>query len=206
MKNQIKTIIFDLGGVLYDLDRERCVRNLQQIGIKEADNLLSNYKQSGIFQQLEEGTIRPEVFYDKIREIIGADVPDGEIKAAWDSFLVAIPDYKLKLIAALKEKFQVFMLSNTNFIHFHSEIPDAFCRDGKTIHDYFDKLYLSYEMNASKPHRKIFELMVEDSSIIPEESFFIDDSPENIRVASEMGFKTYLAKPFEDFSKIFDVL
>ncbi len=206
MNNQIKTIIFDLGGVLYDLDRERCVAALENLGLKDVDSLLSNYKQSGVFQQLEEGSISAETFYSEIRSLIGTKVPDEAIKAAWDSFLVAIPDYKLEMVAALKERFQIFMLSNTNEIHFNSEIPNAFLKNGKTIDDYFDTLYLSYKMKASKPHKKIFELMVEDSGIVPSECFFIDDSPENIRVAAEMGFNTYLAKPYEDFTHLFETM
>ena len=206
MNNPIKTVIFDLGGVLYDLDRNRCVYALEQIGLSNVNDLLSDYKQSGIFQQLEEGRIDRDTFYDKVRELAENNTSNESIKAAWDLFLVEIPQYKLDMVEKLRARFQIFMLSNTNEIHFNSEIPNAFLKNGKTINDYFDRLYLSYQMHASKPHRNIFELMISDSGIVPLESLFIDDSSENIRVASEMGFKTYLAKPNEDFSHIFDSL
>lgn len=204
MDKKIKTIIFDLGGVLYDLDRTRCVNALESIGLKDVDNLLSNYKQSGIFQQLEEGTIELDEFYETIKRMVDKPISDEIIKAAWDKFLVEIPLYKLEMLEKLRGHFQIFMLSNTNAIHFNDEIPNEFLKAGKNIHHYFDKCYLSYEMKASKPHKKIFELLIADSGITPSESFFIDDSPENIRVASEMGFQTYLATPFEDFSHLFD--
>ena len=176
------------------------------LGLENADDLLGNYKQSGIFQQLEEGTISTAFFYNSIRELIDKEVTDQQIKKAWDAFLVEIPDYKLEMLEALKRRFQILMLSNTNAIHFADEIPNAFTKHGKNIGYYFDKCYLSYEMQSSKPHAEIFEKMVADAGIKAEETLFIDDSPANIKTAQELGFKTYLAKPFEDFTHIFDEL
>jgi putative hydrolase of the HAD superfamily len=206
MSSKIKTIIFDLGGVLYDLDRDRCVRSLMQLGLTDANNLLSNYKQSGVFQQLEDGRIEPDLFYDSIRKITGNHVTNEAIKGAWNSFLVQIPDYKLEMVLELRKRFNILMLSNTNAIHFADEIPKEFAKHGKTIADYFDKCYLSYQMNSSKPNPKIFELLIADSGIDPQDALFIDDSPENIRVANELGFQTYLATPLEDFRSIFEGL
>lgn len=203
---QIKTIIFDLGGVLYDLDREKCVSSLIKLGLRNADELLSDYKQSGIFQQLEEGSISTEAFYNAIRELTQTNCSNDEIKKAWDAFLVEIPDYKLKMLDALKPQFRILMLSNTNDIHFSDEIPKAFTKQGKQIDDYFDKCYLSHQMKTSKPHLEIFEKLIADSGINPSESLFIDDSPTNIATATTLGFRTYLAKPFEDFTHIFDEL
>ncbi len=204
MTEGIKTIIFDLGGVLYDLDRQRCVDSLEKAGLTNINSLLTDYKQAGIFQQLEDGTIGQDEFYDSLRKISGKSISNEAIKAAWESFLVEIPDYKLDLVLKLRQKFKIFMLSNTNEIHFEEAIPKAFEKNGKTINDYFDRLYLSYQMKVSKPNRRIFEDLVNDAGIKPEEALFIDDSPDNIRVADEMGFKTYLAKPYEDFTHLFD--
>jgi glucose-1-phosphatase len=136
----------------------------------------------------------------------GKHIPDEDIKAAWDSFLVEIPDYKLEMVLDLRKRFQVFMLSNTNAIHFADAIPKAFEKHGKSIDDYFDHCYLSYRMKASKPNPLIFDLLINDSGINPCEALFIDDSPENIRVARELGFQTYLAMPYEDFSHLFEAL
>lgn len=203
MNNNIKTIIFDLGGVLYDLDRQKCIDALVGIGVSNAGDLLTDYKQAGIFRQIEEGEISDSEFYNEIRKIAGNNVSDLEIKKAWDAFLIEIPRYKLDLLVKLKSKYQIFMLSNTNSIHFSDAIPNEFTQNGLTINDYFDRLYLSYEMKTSKPHQDIFEKLISDSGIIASEALFIDDSPENIRVANELGFKTYLARPFEDFSALF---
>lgn len=206
MDLMIKTIIFDLGGVLYDLDRQRCVDALQRAGFDNVDQMLTNYKQTGVFQQLEDGVIAADRFYEEIRQITGKDISDEAIKNAWDAFLVEIPDYKLEMVLNLRKRFQIFMLSNTNEIHFGDAIPRAFEKDGRSIHDYFDRLYLSYKMNVSKPNPSIFHQLISDSGIDPAETLFIDDSPENIRVADEIGFNTYLAKPKENFSHIFEGL
>lgn len=203
MDSRIKTIIFDLGGVLYDLDRIKCIKALVEIGVTNAGDLLTDYKQSGIFRQIEEGEITDAEFYNEIRQMAKRDVSDFDIKSAWNAFLVEIPIYKLELLAKLKAKYQIFMLSNTNSIHFEDAIPKEFEKSGLSINDYFDRLYLSYEMKTSKPHREIFEKLISDSGIIASEALFIDDSPANIEIANKLGFKTYLARPFEDFSALF---
>lgn len=204
MDNKIKTIIFDLGGVLYDLDRQHCIDALIEIGIKDAAAYLSDYKQEGVFRQIEEGEIDNKTFYNEIRRIAGKEITDEAIQKAWNSFLVEIPTYKLQLLSQLKQRFKIFMLSNTNAIHFEEAIPNEFKQLGASINDYFDRLYLSYEMGTSKPHRKIFDLLLADSGIKASEALFIDDSLENIRTAKELGFSTYLAQPKEDFSHIFN--
>ena len=95
------------------------------------------------------------------------------------------------------------MLSNTNPIMFESRIPELFRIQGLNIPDYFDKLYLSYQLGVTKPSPKIFEKIIADSGILPQETLFLDDSQKNIDAARKFGFQTYLVAPRKDFSFIF---
>ena len=179
MKN-IKTIILDLGGVLMDLDKQKCIEAFEDLG----------------FSDITE-------FRDKIRKHIGKAITDQQIDEAFNRFLVGIPEQKLTLLRQLRKTYRIFMLSNTNPIMFESRIPELFRIQGLNISDYFDKLYLSYQLGATKPAPEIFEKIIADSGVLPQETMFLDDSQRNIDAARKLGFQTYLVAPREDFSFIF---
>jgi len=199
----IKNIVFDFGGVLIDLDRNACINAFIQLGLKNVEEYLSDYKQNGIFKKLETGEISSEQFRDEVRNITGKPLSDEEIDNAWLIFLLDVPDEKLEMLLNLRKKYRVFMLSNTNAIHIDNTLSKAFDRNGHVFDDYFEKAYFSYKTGYAKPDKEIFEFMLNDAGIKAEETLFIDDSEANITVAKELGFKTFQPKPFEDFSEIF---
>ena len=190
MKN-IKTIIFDLGGVLMDLDKQKCIEAFEDLGF------------SDITEYLGDGTISATEFRDEVRKHIGEAITDQQIDEAFNRFLVEIPEQKLTLLRQLHKSYRLFMLSNTNPIMIESRIPELFRIQGLNIPDYFDKLYLSYQLGVTKPSPKIFEKIIADSGILPQETLFLDDSQKNIDAARKFGFQTYLVAPREDFSFIF---
>ena len=200
----IKTIIFDLGGVLMDLDKQKCIDAFKKLGFSDIDKYLGNYEQKGMFMDLENGTISAPKFRDEIRRHIGQAVSDQQIDEAFNSFLFGIPGQKLSLLERLHQKYTIFMLSNTNPIMVEGRISELFRAQGQDIFYYFDRLYLSYQLRATKPSPIIFEKLIADSGILPQESLLLDDSPKNIETARKFGFHTHLVVPPEDFSFIFD--
>lgn len=202
---KIKTVIFDMGGVLVDLDQQACLDAFARIGCSEIAQLLDPYLQTGPFLAIEEGKITDKELYDAIRQSAGrADIPDEAIRKAFCAFLIDIPAYKLDLIKSLRDRgYQTYLLSNTNPIIMDEMKRTAFTAAGLTIDDYFDRLFLSYEMGVAKPSPRIFEMMIEQSGMVPSESLFIDDAPANIAVAEQFGIQAYLAGPQEDFRHLF---
>ena len=176
---KIRTIIFDLGGVLINYSIEATVRKFEQIGCMNAAEFINPYKQSGVLLQLERGEIRPEDFHDAIIREIGRPV-----------------DLR-------RQGYRVFMLSNTNPIMMRFMMEHRFKQQGLTIDAYFDRLFLSYRMKLVKPYPEIYRKMIDESGILPAESLFIDDSEANIRTAASLGFNTYLAAQHEDFRNLF---
>lgn len=201
MTTGIKNILFDLGGVLVDLNKQACVDAFDAIGYPQAETMLSNYVQSGIFLELEEGHITPEAFYQAI--MAEAPVTKEQIDEAFFKFLEGIPQYKMEMLLELKKKYKILMLSNTNHIMFSWLREAYFGVDGHTIDDYFDELFLSYEMGVAKPNPEIFKILIEKHGIVPSETLFLDDGIKNIEAAAELGFKTYFVQPHEDFRHIF---
>lgn len=199
----IKNLIIDLGGVLIDLDRQRCIENFRKLGLPDVEVVLDIYHQQDFFQKYEKGLITSAEFRDVLREKIGKPVTDAQIDDAWNSFLVSIPAAKLDLLLNLRKDYVVYLLSNTNEIHWEWACQHAFRYKTFRVEDYFEHIYLSYEMNMAKPDAEIFQKVLDDTGIIPAETLFIDDSAANCRAAEALGITTYTPKAGEDWSHLF---
>lgn len=194
----ITTIIFDLGGVIVNLDWDRCVRNFNQIGISGMENLVSTTLQRGFILDYEVGKITTTQFRNELRKYASQEVSDDEIDFAWTSLLVDVPEKKLQLLLDLKKKYRILMLSNTNEMSFEYCKKHFFNTDGKTIADYFDKCYLSYELHQHKPEPDIFETLLTDSGLQPRECLFLDDGIHNIKTAVQLGIQGKYIEPYSD--------
>ncbi|MDR0682197.1 MAG: HAD family phosphatase [Dysgonamonadaceae bacterium] len=200
----IRNIVFDLGGVLITLDREKAVRRFKEAGLENAEKLLDPYHQKGIFLELEEGKLSQEEFYEALRKEAGKYISNEAIDSGWFGFLKEVPEYKLDMLEDLRERgYRLYLLSNTNPIVMDWALSSAFSSKGKSLDLYFDKLYLSYQIGCTKPAAKIFEEVFKDSEIIPAETLFIDDGSANIEMGKKLGMKTYQPLNGEDFRPIF---
>lgn len=200
----ISTLIFDFGGVLINLNRQRCVEKFIDFGITNAPQLLDNYHQMGVFDQLENGDISNEQFYTEIRKISGKNITNQQIHDAFISFLEDVPTEKLELLLRLRQKFRVLMLSNTNAIHFPWCEKNIFSYKNYSLFDFFDHCYLSYKMNLSKPNPEIFRILLQKEQLLPQECLFLDDGEKNIQTAEILGFNTYFVHKNEPLSPLFE--
>lgn len=198
----IKNIIFDFGGVLIDLDRQRCIENFRKLGLEDVETMLDIYHQQDFFQKYEKGLITSAEFREVIRTKATRPVSDKQIDDAWNSFLVSIPSYKLECLLELRKHHMVYLLSNTNEIHWQWSCWNAFPYKAFRVEDYFDRIYLSYEMKKAKPDVEIFQEVLDDAGILPQETLFMDDSQANCRAAEALGISTYTPKPGEDWRNL----
>lgn len=194
----IKNIIFDFGGVLVDLNPQACLDAFAALGLPQVADYLTPYGHQGPFGQVENGDINLSEFRDSIRDLFHVSLTDEEIEAAWAAFLVHIPENKMRMVHELSKKYRVFLLSNTNPIHVRK--LQEFEKAGYPLKECFEKLYYSFEIGMSKPGKAIFEHVMQDAEIRPEETLLIDDGPANCQAAAELGMRTYQPKPLEDFT------
>jgi putative hydrolase of the HAD superfamily len=190
----IRNLIFDLGGVLVSLNRERCLNNFSNmLGFDDFGEYLNAYAQKGFFAEFESGDITAAQFRDIVREHSTKEgITDDMIDAALDSFLTQVTPYKVKLLLDLKEKYNLLLLSNINPIAWKTSCELFYKAQGVDIEDVFDKVYLSYKEKTSKPGTLIFEQLIADSGIVPQETLFIDDSAANIETGRQMGLNVLL--------------
>lgn len=195
----IKNLLFDLGGVIMNLDRSRCVRAFEALGMKDADEFLGLYGQKGDFLALEAGDIDADEFHRRVRPLFSLPVTDEEIDVAFNEFLVGIPEERLRALRELRKRYPVYLLSNTNPIMMHSKIAEEFHKEGKEIDDYFDGIVTSYEAKCCKPAKGIFDYAERLCGIEPEETLFFDDSASNVEAARRYGFQAVVVNPGDEF-------
>lgn len=186
-----KNIIFDLGGVIIDIRREAAVAALEKLGIVEADKLLGEYEQKGLFLLLEEGRLSDAEMYDALMALVNPGTTCTDIKTAFEDFLVGLPVERLRRIDLLRQAgYRTFVCSNTNPIFFNDWIAKAFRQDGKSINDYFDGIVVSFQELMCKPNPQIFTNLLERYKLNPSETIFLDDSEANCASANTCGITT----------------
>lgn len=198
----IKNLLFDLGGVIMDIEKERCVAAFEELGLRDARSYFGDFSQQGPFMRLEQGTISPDEFHAALRTGLPEGVSDEAIDKAFCKFLTGIPAHRLDELRRLRRSYRVYMLSNTNPIMWKSKIRDDFGQQGLTREDYFDGIVTSFEAKALKPDRAIFDYACRKLGIRPEETLFIDDSQANLDAAAALGFRTALAAPHTEFIQV----
>ena len=204
MDKKIKNIVFDLGGVLVDLDFKAAINGLQKAGFANVKEQLQTLHQGGIFQKFELGEMSADEFRTAIRENSTVELTDEEVDNLWNAMLLEIPREKLELILDLRGKYMVYLLSNTNSIHWNYVCKNAFNYRGFRVNDYFEETFLSYEMHLAKPDKAIFEKVLQDANLLPEETLFIDDSEANCKAAEEVGIHAHHYHIGDDLSKVFE--
>lgn len=200
---KIKNLIFDFGGVLVDLDKARCLQAFARLGFTQAADMIDAYSQQGLFGQLEEGIISPADFCNEVRRLTGCQTDDENIWQAWNMFLVGIPTWKLEALIQLKKHFPIYLLSNTNEPHWLHAVNNLFPYKEWQVEDYFDRIFLSYELHQVKPNADIFRTVITETGVCPEETLFIDDAAANCATAASLGLHTYQPQPGEDWRKLF---
>ncbi|MDE6377576.1 MAG: HAD family phosphatase [Duncaniella sp.] len=184
----MKNLLFDLGGVIMDLDRDRCVRAFNELGMKDADEFLGVYGQKGDFLALERGDIDAAEFRRRSKPLFDHPVTDAEIDTAFCKFLIGIPRHRLEALRELRKRYGIYLLSNTNPIMMESYIAEQFRQEGLEMADYFDGMVMSYKAHCYKPDREIFDYTAEHCGIEPGETLFLDDSLTNVEAGRRAGF------------------
>ncbi len=184
----IKNIVFDLGGVIFKIDKYQAIRRFNEVGFGDAASYLDAFAQVGIFGDLESGRITAEEFRCRLSELAGKELLLEDCAYGWLGYMADLPQRNLdKLIELRQRGYRLSLLSNTNPFMMQWVRSDAFDGRGHGLDHYMDALYLSYEMGIMKPERRIFELMLQGEKAKPEETVFIDDSPHNTEVAASLG-------------------
>lgn len=196
MISKVKNILFDLGGVILNLDRAASLEAFIKLGFEDVDHVLKDFKQSGTFLKFEEGTIDADAFRDEIRDHIGRYVSDNEIDLAWGKMTSHVEPGLLEFLLILKKDYRTFLLSNTNSIHIDICNPMFNFGSNFGFDSFFERCFYSFELKICKPDPKAFKAVFKAANIKPQETLFVDDSLENLSAAKSLGMLTlHVASP-----------
>ena len=182
-KRKITTVIFDLGGVLYDINLRRTRDSFSLLAQREIDFSLTS--QHEVFDLFESGKLGAAQFRDALREAYLIDATDEDMDAAWNALLVGLLPASTELVRSLKAKYRVALLSNINELH-HERIS-AECVE---FFSEFEQLFFSYKLGVRKPQREIFEYALSAMKVTADQVFYVDDSPQHVATARSLGIET----------------
>ncbi len=199
----IKNIIFDLGGVILNIDYNKTANAFRQIGLKNFDDIYSQAKQNQVFDKLETGEFTSNEFRKYIKGIVPS-LQYSDIDKAWNAMLLDLPVERIVLLKKLKKKYRLFLLSNTNEIHikaFRKIIQSSY--DENIFDAIFEHQYYSSEMGMRKPNADCFQCVLEKNKLDPCETLFIDDSIQHVEGARKLQIQAYHLIPGEDITELF---
>jgi len=189
--NTIPNLIFDFGGVLLNINPQRAVDSFKKIGLTDIDLVKREYQRNGLFDQLERGIIIPEQFRMELRKNISGVVTDDQIDDAWNSMLLDLPWERLNLLQQLKNKHRIFLLSNTNMIHWEAYTKMIRNVHGVELSSFFEKDYYSHQMGMRKPDSEIYTTVLEKEGLKASQTLFIDDVQMNVNAAQKVGMMVH---------------
>ena len=198
----IKNIIFDWGGVLIDLDFERCLQAFDDLGIGDLKHLLTGAAECSLFKDYEMGKCTTTEFREGVRQLANRSLTDAEIDAVWNSMVKNVPVEKLQLLYELRQQYNIYLLSNTNELHWEHASEKVFQYKELKRDNFFKRVFLSNEMHLAKPDPEIFRVALKEANLIAEETLFIDDSLVNCEAAASVGIHTSLYVPGTDLRSV----
>lgn len=188
----IRNIIFDLGGVIINLDNKLTEKAFAALGAKAFSSYFGHGFAASFFADYEVGRISDQEFVDSIKKMIGREIPDQTIINAWNALLLDFPEANIELLDKLKDKYRLFLFSNTNALHldalriiFESQFP------GQSLDGYFEKTYYSHILRMRKPDREPFDYIIRENSLDPSATLFVDDALINVEGANAAGLQGY---------------
>ena len=191
----IHNIIFDLGGVILNINPQLTVDGFRNLGWKDFYEENNRPLIKELFFKLERGNSSPEAFRNAVREGIKSEISDKAIDMAWSAMILDIPTDRVRYLEVLKMNYRIFLLSNTNEIHrikFHGDFEKTF---GYSFYNLFEKNFYSHEMGLRKPNPQIYIQVLQEAGLNAEETLFIDDMIENTDAAKVTGMKVLHIQP-----------
>lgn len=209
---KFKMLLFDLGGVIIDILPEKSIKEFSKLSkysqemFRDIDYREKNKESdlSDIFFNFEKGLISKNDFRSKIKKLGKLDIDDFLFDQIWNLTIFKLDKKILDKVLSLKSKYSIMILSNTNEIH--KEYFDKMCVKiyQKTFDQLFDRVFYSFDLNARKPNKNIYELVLDKTGINPNEIIFFDDMNLNLIQPKKLGINTYHVNDKNDLAGYLD--
>lgn len=199
----IHNIIFDLGGVLLNIDYAKTRQAFLDLGFHNFDEHYTQFSQTGIFDRFDKGEISPEAFFSELAGIVGNGAGILQLEHAWNAMLLDFPRENLVLLENLKTEYRIFLFSNTNEPHLEYFFQLMQKKYGLETPDIlFERVYYSCRIGMRKPDPAAFRFILGEDGLKASETLFIDDSPQHVQGAESVGIRAYYLKKGEKITNL----
>lgn len=205
INNSKEAIIFDLGGVLLNLDYDLTEKAFISLGMTNFGESYSQLQQTHLFDRYEIGEISSFHFVNRLLDLLPPGTTANQVVHAWNAMILDFPVERLQFLEELSKKHRLFLLSNTNDLHIDAVRRALEKTVGhKNLEQYFEKTYFSSAIGMRKPNTEIFEFVCSENKLDPAKTVFIDDSPQHVEGAKSTGIEAFLLEKNQEVSSLFD--
>jgi glucose-1-phosphatase len=200
----IKNIIFDLGNVILNIDYDAPVQAFKALGIHNFETIFSKAAQTNLADDIETGNISDADFIHHLLQLCNKGTTQQQVIDAWNAIIINFPLRRLQLLQQLQLHYNMYLLSNTNSLHEQCYNKLLFTTVGyNSLSIFFDKIYLSHHIHLRKPNVKAWQIILDENNLKPEETLFLDDSPQHIVAAKTLGIQCIHVTPENSMEDIF---
>jgi putative hydrolase of the HAD superfamily len=163
---------------------------LEKLGVRDLQVHLSRPSLVSFFNEYESGKIDDNAFVAKLQSLAAEGTTEQNIVDAWNALLLDFPAERIELLRSLRKKYRLFLLSNTNAIHYNKFQQQIYLQTGSYLEDFFEQTYYSHTIKLRKPDVACYQFVIRESKLNPAETIFVDDSEVNLTGAKEAGLVT----------------
>lgn len=204
LKNDYDAVIFDLGGVILNLDYNRTATAFKELGLQNFDEIFSQSNQSDLFDQFEIGKVSQFHFINRILDQLPQGTTGNQVVHAWNAMILDFPAERLRWLENFGKTTPIYLFSNNNAIHLDAVRRSLAKTVGHTeLERYFKASYFSHTYGKRKPYAENFLAVCAEQGLIPERTLFIDDSNHHVLGAREAGLQAILLEKGQEIQSLF---
>lgn len=205
-----RNIIFDLGGVILDINMQKALDGFAALGLAESELRFDKGEAADLMHRYQLGHFSTEEFCKLVAAKCTPGTTPEQVALAWNSICIGIPERKLNALKALKQRTNVYLLSNTNDLHWQYCLDNWFNAGGNRCEDFFHQVFLSQDLHLEKPHAEIFEHVIKAIGAVrgseTSDTIFLDDNIDNVNAAKSCGIQAEQITPNFDWVDYFKAL
>ncbi len=197
MSGAIKVVLFDLGRVLVDFDHKRAAERISSFCPKNPVEIYNLFFESQATIDFEAGKITPENFYLQVKEMLGLKLSYDSFIPIWNDIFFLSPKNRsiFKLVNTLRARYKTALLSNINTLHYE------YIKKNFPVFGVFDRIFLSFQLGLIKPDQKIYNKVIQELKVSPQEIFYTDDRADLVESARNLGIQGCVFASFEQLIK-----